>query len=196
MAGASGVGFRRIHQRGGLAEILRGGEYQQIDFLLAQRRRQLHHPFQAVGAHHARLLIGKKAAREPGGGTQVLVEHQHIGGEYLIVRHFAAQRHRQLALAGRQAKRGDRTGDAADVKLRAALRQRDALRARGVDGLPAQSLQARGRDRRRGGEILRHQVNFSMRWQGEARQQRDAQTECGKRFLFHFYILNRLSDSR
>ena len=117
IAGAFGIGFRRIQQGRGLLEIFFSGKHQHIEFLLAQRRGQAHHAAQAVSGHHARLLIGKVIAGEERRGRHVLVENQHVRRKNLLMFvQFAVERQGQLTDIGRHAPGGDRSDDPRDIQ--------------------------------------------------------------------------------
>ncbi|SSW86038.1 Uncharacterised protein [Klebsiella pneumoniae] len=117
IAGAFGIGFRRIQQGRGLLEIFFSGKHQHIELLLAQRRGQAHHAAQAVSGHHARLLIGKVIAGEERRGRHVLVENQHVRRKNLLMFvQFAVERQGQLTDIGRHAPGGDRSDDPRDIQ--------------------------------------------------------------------------------
>ena len=112
IACAFGIGFRRIQQGGGLLEIFLSGKHQYIELLLAQRRSQAHHAAQAIGSHHARLLIGEVVAGEERRWRHVLVENQHVRRKNLLMFvQFAVERQGQLTDIGRHAPGGDRSDD-------------------------------------------------------------------------------------
>ena len=124
VAGAFRIGFRRINQRCCLLQIFLCCEYQHVNLLLSQGRRQAHNPLQAVRAHHARFLIAKVAAREESRRRQVLVQNQHVRCKDAgLLVHFTGQGQRQLTDIRRNTVSRDRAGNARDIQLLTARRE-------------------------------------------------------------------------
>ena len=97
--------------------------------MLAQRRRQTHHPFEAIRAHYARLEVGKVAAGEVGRWRHVLVKDQHVRCKNAgLLVHFAGQRNGQLTDVRRDAIGGDRPGDAGNIQRLSCRREVGDLR--------------------------------------------------------------------
>ena len=72
---ALGIGFCRIKQGRGLLEVFIRRKDQNIKLLLAQRWRQTHYAFQAIGTHYAGLLVGEIAAGEERRWRHVLIKN-------------------------------------------------------------------------------------------------------------------------
>ena len=160
VTGAFGISFRRVNQLCCLLQIFLCCEYQHVNLLLTQSRRQAHNAFQAVRTHHARFLIAKIVAREERRWRHVLIEDQDVWRKHTgLFVYFAGQRQGQFTNVRRYAISRNRARNPRHVQLLAPHRELSRLRFGLINRRPCQLLECRCRDSGRSTGILWHEIH-------------------------------------